>query len=152
MAKKVGVIVNGKRYEVEVGDLSGSPITVTVDGTDYAVEIEGGTLRAEAAGAPSVKTEAPPRAPVVPTPPPSIPKPSAPAAGGARSIAAPMPGKILAVAVKVGDKVAFGQEVCTLEAMKMEQSIKSTADGVVKEVLVSPGDTVLYGKVLVELE
>lgn len=148
MTRKLGVIVNGKRYEVEIGDLSASPIAVTVDGTDYMVEIEGG-LKVEAP-TPTVAQPAP--APVVPPPAAAAAAPKVSVEAGAKAITAPMPGKILAVAAKVGDKVSVGQEVCTLEAMKMEQSIRSSYDGVVKEVRVSAGQTVLYGAVLVELE
>ena len=47
-----------------------------------------------------------------------------------------MPGSILDVKVNVGDKVKFGQTLAILEAMKMENEIRSTTDGVVKEVFV----------------
>jgi acetyl-CoA carboxylase biotin carboxyl carrier protein len=67
-------------------------------------------------------------------------------------ILAPMPGKILQVLVKVGDKVAEDDELLILEAMKMENPIYSTADGVVKEVKVKKDDTVDSDQVLVVLE
>jgi acetyl-CoA carboxylase biotin carboxyl carrier protein len=67
-------------------------------------------------------------------------------------ILAPMPGKILQVMVKVGDKVAEDDELLILEAMKMENPIYSTADGVVKEVKVKKDDTVDSDQVLVVLE
>lgn len=67
-------------------------------------------------------------------------------------VLAPMPGKILEVMVKVGDKVAEDDELLILEAMKMENPIYSTADGVVKEVKVKKDDTVDSDQVLVVLE
>ena len=67
-------------------------------------------------------------------------------------ILAPMPGKILQVMVKVGDKVAEDDELLILEAMKMENPIYSTAGGVVKEVKVAKDDTVDSDQVLVVLE
>jgi acetyl-CoA carboxylase biotin carboxyl carrier protein len=67
-------------------------------------------------------------------------------------ILAPMPGKILQVMVKVGDKVAEDDELLILEAMKMENPIYSTADGVVKEIKVGKDDTVDSDQVLVVLE
>jgi acetyl-CoA carboxylase biotin carboxyl carrier protein len=67
-------------------------------------------------------------------------------------VLAPMPGKILQVLVKVGDKVAEDDELLILEAMKMENPIYSTADGVVKEVKVKKDDTVDSDQVLVVLE
>jgi biotin carboxyl carrier protein len=63
-----------------------------------------------------------------------------------------MPGKIVAIKVKVGDRVNYGDELCVLEAMKMEQSIRATQEGVVKEIKVSVGQVVSYGSVLIEFE
>jgi len=51
----------------------------------------------------------------------------------------------------VGDRVSQRQEVVVLEAMKMEQSLRSAADGVVKAVDVQAGQSVSVGQVLVEL-
>ncbi|MCI5451966.1 hypothetical protein MR532_09005 [bacterium] len=53
--------------------------------------------------------------------------------------------------VKVGDQVNAGDTVCTLEAMKMENSITAESSGTVKAVLVNPGDQVDGGQGLVEL-
>jgi len=69
-----------------------------------------------------------------------------------KQVAAPRPGKILDIYVKVGDEVELGQVVAVLEAMKMENEIGSTIEGKVKEVLVKPGDTVALDQVLIGLE
>jgi propionyl-CoA carboxylase alpha chain len=63
-----------------------------------------------------------------------------------------MPGRVISVRVRPGDRVAAGDEVCVLEAMKMEQSIRATRDGVVKAVHVQPMDPVKANNPLVELE
>lgn len=55
------------------------------------------------------------------------------------SLLSPMPGTLLAVAVAVGDKVAIGQSLCTVEAMKMQNVLVAERDGVVKELLAQPG-------------
>lgn len=67
-------------------------------------------------------------------------------------VLAPMPGKILEVLVKVGDKVSEDDELVILEAMKMENPVYSTADGVVKEIRVKKDETVDSDQILVVLE
>ena len=67
-------------------------------------------------------------------------------------VLAPMPGKILEVLVKVGDQVSEDDELVILEAMKMENPVYSTADGVVKEIRVKKDDTVNADQVLVVLD
>ncbi len=67
-------------------------------------------------------------------------------------IRAPMPGLVLSVAVKAGDKVKKGMTLALIEAMKMENMIKSPADGVVTEIFVSPGRAVDKNEKLLELE
>jgi pyruvate carboxylase subunit B len=66
-------------------------------------------------------------------------------------VKAPMPGKILSIRVKVGDKVAEGDTVTTLEAMKMEMPISSTASGTVKAVHVDVGQNVAFDDALITL-
>ncbi len=63
-----------------------------------------------------------------------------------------MPGVVLAVRVKEGDRVKRGEEVCLLESMKMELNILASADGMVKKVCVSQGQNVAHGTILVEFE
>jgi len=71
---------------------------------------------------------------------------------GALEIRAPMPALVSSVRVNVGDTVAAGQGLVILEAMKMENEIKSHRDGVVGKVLVSKGKSVEKGELLVVLE
>jgi biotin carboxyl carrier protein len=62
-----------------------------------------------------------------------------------------MPGKILSVNVKAGDKVEAGDVLLILEAMKMQNEIMAPEDGTVSEVRVNAGDTVTTGDVMVIL-
>ena len=68
------------------------------------------------------------------------------------TVAAPMQGTILKVFVEEGQRVAVGDPVCLLEAMKMESEIRAKKDGVVSEVLVEAGRTVRSGDPLVVLK
>ena len=62
-----------------------------------------------------------------------------------------MPGKVVAVSVSVGDKVARGQALLTLEAMKMEHALTAPFDGEVESLAVSVGDQVSEGTTLARL-
>ena len=71
---------------------------------------------------------------------------------GRREIRASMPGKVVAVKVKVGDEVAKGQGLIILEAMKMENEVASPCAGKVTALSVTPGQTVETGSLLVAVE
>lgn len=64
----------------------------------------------------------------------------------------PMPGVVVALSVKPGDTVAEGQEICVIEAMKMQNSMTAGKTGKVKSVHCKAGDTVGEGDLLVELQ
>ncbi|MCX5013830.1 ATP-grasp domain-containing protein [Streptomyces sp. NBC_00555] len=68
--------------------------------------------------------------------------------GGADTLAAPMPGTVTVVKVAVGDKVAAGQSLLVVEAMKMEHVISAPHAGTVTELDVTPGATVAMDQVL----
>ncbi|MBQ6425563.1 MAG: biotin/lipoyl-binding protein [Clostridia bacterium] len=107
---------------------------VNVNGTTYQIGVEeiDGTAAQKAAPAPA---PAPAAAPA------PAPKPAA----GGNSVSSPMPGNILAVNFKAGDKVKSGDTVMILEAMKMENEILAPADGTIREVYVQKGATVETG-------
>ena len=73
------------------------------------------------------------------------------ALAGGDMVKAPMPGKLLSIAVKPGDSVTHGDPVAVMEAMKMEHTLTAPRDGVVEFVGVKPGEQVAEGAVLVEL-
>ncbi|HSB08341.1 MAG TPA: acetyl-CoA carboxylase biotin carboxylase subunit [Blastocatellia bacterium] len=64
---------------------------------------------------------------------------------------APMPGQVLKIVIEVGQQVSAGDPLVILEAMKMEQTLRASSDGVVEAVLVKPGDVVAPGDTLVEI-
>jgi len=65
---------------------------------------------------------------------------------------APMPGNIFSINIKEGEKVAQGQEVCVIEAMKMQNIFYARKDGVIKKVYVKQGDSVQAEQKIYELE
>ncbi|HEY0297453.1 MAG TPA: biotin/lipoyl-containing protein, partial [Bordetella sp.] len=72
--------------------------------------------------------------------------------GHAGGLAAPMPGKIIAISVKAGDTVRKGQALLVMEAMKMEHTIAAPADGTVREVFYAVGDQVTEGAELAAID
>ncbi len=145
MTKKVTVIVEGREYIVEVGDLDSSPVTATVNKKAYQAEVP---QKPAASQAKCTSTASPPPARSAPAPKQAAAAP--PASGNA--ITAPMPGDILEVRVKPGDQVNPGDVVCVLEAMKMKNMIRSASGGKIATVEVSPGQAVEYNAILVTFE
>jgi biotin carboxyl carrier protein len=71
---------------------------------------------------------------------------------GRQRVSVPMPGKIIAVLVSEGDTVEKGQGLVIVEAMKMENEVRTPIAGTVKEIKIKPGDAVEGGAVLVVVE
>jgi len=123
---------------------------VTLNGKTYEVEVEHGKAvlldEYEAlAPAPAVSAPAPVSAPAENTPAPSA---TVSLASG-ETVSAPMPGNIIRVDVKEGDKVTSGQILVILEAMKMENEIVAPKDGTVVQIVTSKGAVVETGSPLV---
>lgn len=74
------------------------------------------------------------------------------ASGGAQVIKAPMPGRILRVLPVAGQEVEAHQAVIAIEAMKMQNELKTSRAGTVREIRVSSGSTVAAGEVLMVIE
>ena len=115
---------------------------VNVNGTAYEIEIE---LMSETDAA-AAKSAAPAAAPAA-----AAPQPAA-AAGEGQQVTSPMPGTILSINVKAGDKVKKGQVLMILEAMKMENEIMAGADGTVTSVMISQGAAVESGTPLCTIQ
>jgi biotin carboxyl carrier protein len=79
-------------------------------------------------------------------------KPSSLGGDSAGGLFTQMPGKVVKINSKVGDKVVKGQTLLILEAMKMENEIKSGIDGVVKAIHVKAGDALENGILMMEVE
>jgi pyruvate carboxylase subunit B len=71
---------------------------------------------------------------------------------GPAPVIAPMPGLIVHVSVQVGDEVEAGQGLVVMEAMKMENELRTQAAGRVKSIFATPGTAVEKGTLLIELE
>ena len=71
---------------------------------------------------------------------------------GPRKITAPMPGKVVRLLVRAGDEVELGHGVAVVEAMKMQNEIKSPKKGTVQKILVGEGEAVNAGDVLAIVE
>jgi len=156
--------IRGRTYVVDVDEQGSDGFKVVVGDETFDVEIIGDQSLAEASITPSLvpaEGRAPAAGPpasratatapaakrdAVPRPPP---KPAPRAGGGVGALVAPMPGVILAVSVQAGDAVTRGQEVAVLEAMKMQNSVKSPRDGTIAEVCVVPGQAVGHGDAIV---
>jgi biotin carboxyl carrier protein len=70
-------------------------------------------------------------------------------AEGRQQIAAPMAGKVVRLLIKAGDQVEVGQGLLVVEAMKMQNEIRSTKSGSVERLLATEGQTVNAGEILV---
>jgi biotin carboxyl carrier protein len=134
-------IINDIEYNVAVNSVTNDRAEVTVNGVVYQVKIENAsvpvsmpTVEAADVAPASVETTA-------------VAAPS----GSGKPINSPLPGVIVGIMVKVGDKVKAGQVVAMLEAMKMENEIQSEYDGVVLSVNVSQGDSILEGAPIVTI-
>lgn len=137
----IKVEIEGKVYSVNIKDIHSNPVLAEVDGKTYKVfpEAQGPAVIPAIAQQPAPMPTAASAAP-------------APSAGNGLTLNAPLPGVIVAIDVQSGDVVKSGQQVCTLEAMKMKNTIRSDRDGVIAEVNVNPGDLVKHNQPLFTFE
>ncbi|HTP53525.1 MAG TPA: biotin/lipoyl-containing protein [Thermoplasmata archaeon] len=152
------VTVGGRSYPVRV--VARSPLRIDLEIAGEKVSVEGWpdrypsppapvdvagerwTVSVEAERAPGAATgPSPPSAAVVPEALPPLAPGAAPIAGGV-PVLPPMPGKIVELRVRDGERVARGQVLLVLEAMKMRNEIASPAEGVVRGLAVAPGTNV----------
>ena len=142
--------VDSMNFEVEVGEITGGTAQVTVNGKPYKIIIEGydnsngGIITAPV----QTSVQAPVNLPVSTKPvvPAQVARTTAPARAG--SIVAPIPGLILDIMVKVGDRVESGDPVVIIEAMKMENNLVTDTTGTVKEINVQKGAQVNTGDLI----
>ena len=118
--------------------------TVTVNGKSYAVEIEETGAPAAPVAAPAAAPAAPAKPAPTPAAAPAKPAPAAAAPAGGTPVNSPMPGLVLKLVVSDGTSVKKGDKILVLEAMKMENDIVASADGVIT-FTVKQGDNVESG-------
>ena len=129
---------------------------VTLNGRTYEVEVEAGKAMCVAEYEAYAPAAAPVAAPVAAAPVAAAPA-AAPVAGGVtvsggETVAAPMPGNILKVAVSVGQTVKEGDLICVLEAMKMENEIYAPCGGTISSLPIAKGATVDTGATLCTIQ
>ena len=123
----LSVLVGGKAYEIKRERSLQGDIHLIIGSARYAVDVQDPrSLRTRRA---ATGTEA-----------------------GPQKITAPMPGKIVRVMVAVGDEVKAGQGIIVMEAMKMQNELKSPKDGRVQKILTTEGSTVNPGDALAVIE
>ena len=138
--KRMRVRVNGEWYAIEVGDVYQSPVEVMVDGEPYLVEL----------GA-AVEGDMPPMR-VRQQPKVEQPGLRGITQGDERVIRCPLPGKVVTVSVTKGQVLEPGDEICMLESMKMEQSVRMARGGTVKNIKIKQDQSVNAGAPLIELQ
>lgn len=144
--KQFKYTIEGKEYQVEIGDINPESLTanVNVNGEDFKVGLEK-TEEPEkkkvVLGKPTAQTDAPQEQDVNPA-----------NVNTANAVKAPLPGVITDIKVAVGDEVKKGDTVVVLEAMKMANNIEAESDGKVTAVLVKTGESVMEDTPLVVVE
>ena len=143
--------INGHNYIVEIGDVNENMTLahVKVNGSLYDVEIAGAerttVSKPQVAPAPAAANSAQ----ITPV---TAAAPAAAASASGTPVKCPLPGTVVSIKVAVGDKVAPGQNLLVLEAMKMENNIDADRAGVVKQIFVQQGATVMEGDNLLIIE
>ena len=162
--RRYQIRVNGQEYTVEIDDPNASPVQVTVNGKAFEVTVSQQRTQATAKPTQGGSSNAASQDLMLDTYVPTVastyveiapekewsdrsPPPQA-SVEGAETVTAPMPGTILDIAVKVGDSVQPGDMLCNLEAMKMKSPIRSSSSGTVTQILISEGQNVGFGDIL----
>ncbi|MFQ6032280.1 MAG: biotin/lipoyl-containing protein [Candidatus Zixiibacteriota bacterium] len=141
------VKLDDKQYNVDSQPISENCLSLLVDGKAYTVfiaEDEGKkyiSVQGEQFCVEEAKSQTETR---------SVKE--SPTLKGAPTISSPMPGKIVKILVRQGDRVEKGQGLVIVEAMKMENEIRSPNDGVVKKINFKEGDLVDAAELIIELE
>tara|TARA_B100000941_G_C28303282_1_gene447604 strand:- start:199 stop:636 length:438 start_codon:yes stop_codon:yes gene_type:complete len=137
----IQIKIGTESYDVEVGDISVSPVDVKVNGNIYSVDISKYLKNIQ-----PKKRKITKKIPTRTKKQENITKNNNTVNNSVKS---PMPGTILGVKVSVGDTVKVGDELLVLESMKMENMINSPIDGTISKILISEGDSVQHGQELI---
>jgi acetyl/propionyl-CoA carboxylase alpha subunit len=120
------LLLDGVSYTVDLGSEREDP-RVVVDGEVLEVHVSNGARQRAGGSAPT-------------------------GSGGGQRLRAPMPGKVVAVLVDIGQRVERGAGLVVLEAMKMENEFRATGAGVVSAIHVTPGQAVSAGDLLLVVD
>ena len=142
---KFRIKIQDEWYDIEIGNLTNSNVEVTVNGESFSIEIE--TPQQEQRPYPRRERSSEPITHQAP-----LDTATSRTQVNESILRSPMPGRVMSITVRPGDSVSEGDEVCVVEAMKMEQSIRAPRNGIVKEIHVQPLDSVNANDPLVELE
>ena len=138
--RKVRVRVNDEWYDVRVGDIYQSPVDVEIDGEIYMVELDAavssGSRKSESNRTTRKRNEQ----------------------AGLRGlidekvIRCPLPGRVVSVSVVKDQTLQPGDEICVLESMKMEQSVRMAQSGIIKSIKIKEKQSVNAGSILLVLD
>jgi biotin carboxyl carrier protein len=142
--------INEKEYRAEVSEINAEYALIKVNGKEFRVDLQQLAL-SKLMPVEIKKSEGRPEAPAaIQAARPTLEPP--PTGGDVSNIVrSPLPGLIIDVKVREGEKVKAGQNIVIMEAMKMENQIQATIDGTVKKILVKKGDNVAEGDTLIEI-
>ena len=140
--KEYKIKINGNNYNVTIDEVEDNVAKVEVNGTPYNVEFEKPISKPKTISVVNKPAAAPAAGPA-----PANKPAAAPAVAGGATVNSPLPGVVLEIKVKDGDKVTKGQVIMVLEAMKMENAIEAPCDGTVT-IKAQKGDSVLEGATL----
>ena len=170
MMRRYKLDISDREFVVDVQEVSADTFAVVVGGESYEVTLSSDENLGDATITPGFQAGAgaAPRVMAVNTAPrvtqvpatanaaaPSAAATSAPrkpAGGGKGALTSPMPGVIIEVSVKAGDKVERGQQVAVLDAMKMHNVIGAPRAGTIAEVFVEAGQSVDHGAAIVSFK
>jgi biotin carboxyl carrier protein len=142
--KRYRVTIDGRIYDVDIDDPTARPVTARISGVAFSVDVEPDRGDQQE---PDEKT--PPEPVVTRTAESDTPPRAETAVDGPRAMTAPIPGVVASVAVTAGQTVHRGDELVTLDAMKMLNVIRSPWEGTVATVHVAQGGRVVQGEPLV---
>jgi biotin carboxyl carrier protein len=135
MSSSLKILVNGSSHDVEVLAREQSRVRFRIAGREYLVEFESDLGAAPIPRSPSAGQAL---------------SPPVGSSSHALAVTAPIPGVIVALSVAAGQQVHTGDVLLTIEAMKMQNKIFASRDGIIERITVQPGDEVRDGQILLE--
>ena len=136
--KKFSFKIRGHKYDVEVTNKDKKIIELEINGSHYSVELENEiqTKKTPTLVRPAVQTHK---------------KITHNKDAGTYKVVCPLPGNIMNIMVKVGDKVKAGDKLLVYEAMKMENTLETEKAGTISKITVNIGDAVLQDDMVMEI-